>query len=149
MPSDYICEGCKKHQSKQKNRNKKVKKPCLSPKEHSLQGHKKIIAPIDLLLSAAENASIDDHLNNESGNLMGESLQKVAKEPKRKFSQPGLSSEGVIKKAILKEDYIYLTGQSQTEVLDESSIKLKYNHRDLVSSLLAGYMIKNSKYCCN
>jgi hypothetical protein len=123
LPEKYKCAACQKIKISKnlKCATKKIKK-----KDNSTdfpQDNKMALAPLDLLLSAAENISM--------------------KSPVKKFSEP--TSEGKIKKAVIQGNFVYLSSQFETDSPQENMIKLPRPQRNINSLFLDKLNGLNSK----
>ncbi len=90
------------------------------------------MAPLDLLLSVAESR-------------ISEGKPKV--QPNGggiKFQLKEVSTEGIIKKAVVRDGHVYLCKGWKIE--DSKDVKLKYTARNLFDALFGGYSPKTSKY---
>ena len=90
---------------------------------------KKPVASLDLLLSVAES-----RISEENGK-MSNGLFK----PFLKDSQ----SDGIVKKAVLQDGYVYLCRGWK---IDESNLKLKKSARNIYEAFFSTFSPKTSKY---
>lgn len=123
MPEKYKCAACQKIKTTKNNKavSKKIKKKDGS--SDLQQENKLALAPLDLLLSAAENISMIS--------------------PVKKFSEP--TSEGKIKKAVIQGNFVYLSPQFEIDSPQESMIKLPRPPRNINSVFLEQLSGINSK----
>lgn len=142
VPAEYICILCKKHKpipSKSKIKKERSSKVLIESNPLP-QEHPKHIAPIDLLLSAAEKVRT---AHSDFGK--GRTDYKKLITNHRELVQSSSAKPDLIKKAVLKENYVYLSGEKDTDNIDENMIKLGYKSRGLIQALHSEFNIKESK----
>ena len=130
-----MCEQRKAKQNKQaaKMRDKKVHKSHITK---LIIEHPRPVAPLDLLLSIAENRSRESAVKNE--------INQASLNKSNHKGQPNNgTSEGTAKRALVKNGYIYLSISRKAE---DCSVKMKLQQKNLFESLYSDFSLNTSKY---
>jgi len=121
----------KKAQNKNKPKKEKINIQIPIPiLKHPIQEIKKPVGSLDLLLSVAES-----RISEEKTKLQNNGTTKII--PK------GNPNEGLIRKAILKDGYVYL---SRNWKIEENNLKMKYFARNIFNTMFMDFTQNESKY---
>ena len=145
VPEEYICAKCQRKKAKATKQAIKIKskrekeKPVVSnnivcvPKYPPIE-HPKPVATIDLLLSVAESRTREEK-TKVCPNLMLSSTSN-------KLQSKGIQQDGVVKKAIVQNGFVYLC---RGRKIEDCNLKLKYSDRNIFEALFADFSPKTSK----
>ena len=136
VPEIFNCATCEHKSAKHTKLATKLKAKKLINNKLQLVRieHPKPVAPLDLLLSVAENRSKETTTKHESF-----PIKKLS--PKVLGTNGG--SESSNQRAIIQNGFVYLSNGGK---IDDCSIKMKKQKRDVFSSLCADLNPNTSRY---
>ena len=133
VPEEYICTKCTRKKTKSTKQSVKVKAKREKDKP-ILTKHPTSVAPLDLLLSVAESRICSGKTKPHSGPMNGIKIQ--LKEP---------VGEGIIKRAVIRDGFVYLCKGWKGGDESGKEVKLKHCARNVFDALFAGFSCKTSK----
>ncbi len=168
MPIEFFCPNClskkgeKKKQKKNAHKRKAaagksddIIKPVKSkktddkhfgyyPPSSGDNKKKRFTTPLDLLLSVAEECKRggkkEENIlcvnHQESSGMLYDDYIEDSNTPK----------QGIVKKAIQKDRFIYLTDKNNNEEVTEEMVRMTYKPRKLVAAIIEEGSLKNSRY---